>query len=206
MKTEIFYNQKPKTCKMKLVLYKILLAPLIEFNSHNTIIKLIVSLNVAVISSPIFMLLHSILKRLIPDFDFIVTVVILLSVDLALGVWRHIDEKTFDHEDMILGLMRKTAICFFSMILFNGMLGIKEFSDHPDILSWLTLVGKLTIVVYIFTSAAFSLSYLSGGRIPPIGIMKRMKKFEDTGDVTSFTNNGGQQEQPTETPTETTQS
>ena len=89
----------------------------------------------------------------------------------------------FDFKKMVVGLMEKVAISGFGMVLFNGIATIKELAMHPDLQSYLLIVGKLAIFIYVGGSAFNNMFFITGGKFPPVGWMNRMDSFEKTGNL-----------------------
>ena len=168
-------------------MYNLMLKTLILLEQGSIIIKLITAFFLSIITSPIVYTLHRIRPYIIPDADFVVIITIAIIVDWITGMMKWWMRKQFDFKKMIIGLLEKVAISFFSLILFNGLGSISELQEHPDLRSYLVLVGKLAIFFYVAGSAFNNMFFITGGKFPPVGWMDRMKNFEKTADIDSFT-------------------
>ena len=187
-KSALFSLLKQKRKKIMLKsMQNIILKTLMLLEQGSITIKLTTAFILSVITSPIVYALHRIKPYIIPDADFVVIITIAIIVDWITGMMKWWMRKQFDFRKMIIGLLEKVAISYFGMILFNGLGSISELQQHPDLRSYLVLVGKLAIFFYVAGSAFNNMFYITGVKFPPIGWMNRMKNFEETADVDAFT-------------------
>ena len=150
-------------------------------------VKLTTAFILSILTSPMVYVFNRIKPFIIPETDFVVVITVAIIVDWITGMMKWWLRKKFDFRKMIIGLLEKVAISFFSMILFNGLGAITELQQHPDLRSYLVLVGKLAIFFYVTGSAFNNMYFITGGKFPPVGWMNRMKNFEQTADIDSFT-------------------
>lgn len=143
------------------------------------LLKASVCLILAVLSSPIFALVIKICHYLFPDLGFVVWITIAITIDWVSGMAKHFIIGDFCRNYMILGLCIKVGVGFGALLLFTG--ASSTLADHPDIASYLILLGKIAIFMYVTISAFDNFFIITGGRFPPGWYMKRMKKFNKTG-------------------------
>lgn len=147
-----------------------------------------------------FFLLHStvtsffrdrVLDHLVPDIDVMIILAIAIGIDFASGILRW--WKKDDHHDPLevaKDVLMKIFIVWAGITLFDGMSDLKSMKAHPDIQSYFSLLGELTVLIYIAISAFGNLHYLSKGKFPPAGIMGKFKTFEKTGNVSELLDKG----------------
>ena len=150
-------------------------------------VKLFVSFTIGIITSPIGYFVERIFPIIFPSGDFPLVMAVIITVDWITGMWKWWKRHKFDWRAMAIGLWTKIAITYMGMVLFQGLGYIDEFANHPDIKSYFMLVGKMTVFFYVAGSAFNNMYYVTEGRFPPLGWMKRMKAFEETADTRVFT-------------------
>lgn len=165
----------------------IFIKTLMLLEQGSIFIKLSTSFVISFLISPFLYVCSSLHYYFFPEPDFIVIITIAIIVDWITGMMKWWLRKQFDFRKMIIGLLEKVAISYFAMILFNGLGAITELKEHPDLRSYLVLVGKLAIFFYVAGSAFNNMYFITGGKFPPVGWMNRMKNFEETADIDSFT-------------------
>ena len=146
-------------------------------------VKLFVSFIGALMVSPLAYLNKLFNTYIGVDIDFATFIVICISIDWITGMIKWYMRYKFDFKKMVVGLMEKVAISGFGMVLFNGIATIKELAMHPDLQSYLLIVGKLAIFIYVGGSAFNNMFFITGGKFPPVGWMNRMDSFEKTGNL-----------------------
>lgn len=143
------------------------------------------SLWVSLVVSPIAWLLTYILgyanKVLLRDHDFIAGIVTVVIIDGIMGAWKWIKLSKFNEKKLAIGIIEKLAICIFAMVIFNTL--ILAAGDHPDIVSYMNLLAALTILIYPALSAFKNMFFITNGKFPPIGWMRKMESFNDTANI-----------------------
>jgi len=142
--------------------------------------------------SPLAWLIKLVREHVIRDTGFIEVLLICLLMDMIIGIWKHLKQRTFDWKRLYTGLIEKVGITFIGMVVFNLISDIKEWSHLVTVKEYIILVGKLTNLFYVAGSAFNSMYIITGGKFPPLGWMKRMHSFDDSlnpEDLTKENNN-----------------
>lgn len=126
------------------------------------------------------------------DLEFVRVLAMCLVLDLLMGVWKHLKLHTFDFKECYTGFLTKVFISIVGMLLFNALSSINELEQLPAINGYLLLVGKIMNIVYLGGSALSSMYVVSGSKFPPVAFMKRLKKFNNTLNVTDLVSDGEQ--------------
>lgn len=148
-------------------------------------IKLLYSVVLAGLISPIPFLIDSLKSYFMLDVAFTKLICWLLIFDLGFGIWKHLKLKDFCWKQMMYGLLIKIAVSYLALMIFNGF-GTIEGISHLDIKIYILLIGKLANFFYIAGSIFNNMYIITSGKFPPIGWMKRMKKFNETLDLGLF--------------------
>jgi len=156
---------------------------ILEYGSLK--IKLLYSVVLAGLLSPIPYLIESLKYYFVIDVAFTKLIAWLIIFDLIFGIWKHLKIKNFSFKLMMYGLLIKITVSYFAMMVFNGF-GTIEGISHLDVKIYILLVGKLTNFFYVAGSIFNNMYIITSGRFPPVGWMKRMKRFNETLDISIF--------------------
>ena len=165
--------------------YITLLFYTIEFDSFWK--KMEASLWLGLLFSPVAYFVSLVHKYILTDISFLEILVLLLITDFALGVVKHIKLHTFDFKEMYVKFLLKMLVSIAGMVIAN-MFGI--FLTHyknPEVVNYITLTCQLMNFFYVGGSAVGSIFILSNRKFPPHVVMKRIKKYNETGKMSSFT-------------------
>lgn len=99
---------------------------------------------------------------------------VLIMIDLVMGIIKYVKLKKFSFRQLIIGLIVKVAVTFLGMIVF---LMFSTLDDGP-IIGWFLLVAKFTILLYPAGSVFSNMYVVSGGKFPPIKLMKYLEAFD----------------------------
>jgi phage-related holin len=163
-------------------------------------VKLLISFILSIISSPVVLTVIPYLDYVTPKGDFVIIIFWAIIADWITGMYKWWLRHKFDFKAMAVGLITKVFIAYIGMMLFQSMGMIDELEHHADIQSYLLLIGKMTVFFYVAGSAFNNLYYISGGKFPPIGWMKRMKAFEESADTSVFTSGAKENPAPSDIP------
>lgn len=151
------------------------------FEYGNLVVKLLVSLALSVVLTPLLAFIWQFLKDVtdiaLPDYSTTIIIFILLFANTALGIWKHLKFKTFDPFDMIWKLIRKTGLCIIGTAVFNVMNLISVNSDFFQ--DTFTISTQLLIFLYLGLDSIKLIYNLSDEKMPPPVIMQRFKEFSD---------------------------
>lgn len=109
-----------------------------------------------------------------------------VAADWAVGIIKHLKEKTFSWKENGKGLAIKLA-----MIVFGGYLGetLPHFLGGENILSnGLIMALRLSIFMYPAASCWANMSVITNGVFPPTGLMNRIKSFNENLNIKDLTN------------------
>lgn len=200
-------NKYKRLAMIKSFLVKLLgklMIPFAMLEQGNLWIKLEVSFGMALLFAPVAWLLKHIAELfgayrpiLSKDSEFIKILVLFLLIDLVCGIWKHWKNRTFDFKQLYFGLLTKVGISFLGMVLFNALSSVDDLEAIPTINSWLLLVGKIMNLVYVGGSAFSSMYIITGGKFPPVAFMNKLKKFNETLDISELSKNEKKEEDGT---------
>lgn len=142
-------------------------------------VKVTISLCFSLLIAPIAWLIEHFQTTFFPDINYVFILSVAIAVDLFTGMWKHRKLHDFDFKDLYQGLLTKIAVSFCGAILFGGVTSISDFQNHPDIKSYLLLIGKIANFLYVAGSAWNNLFIITNGKFPPVGWMRRMKSFNE---------------------------
>lgn len=108
-------------------------------------------------------------------------------IDIVLGIWKHLKNKTFDFSLLIWGALTKLFVSIMAMILFNALASAEGIGE-TGLRLYVLLIGKLLVLIYINGSAWYNMYFITKGKFPPVAWMKKMKGFNESLDPTTFTN------------------
>ncbi len=106
--------------------------------------------------------------------------------DWGVGLIKHLKCKTFSWKENAKGLLIKV-----SMIVFGGYLGeaLPHFLGGENFLSnGLIMALRLSIFMYPAASCWTNMSEVTNGKLPPEGLMNKIKGFTQNFNVKEFTN------------------
>jgi phage-related holin len=149
--------------------------------------KIEASLWLGLLFSPVAYFLTLINKYILTDVSFLEILVLLLITDFVLGVVKHIKLHTFDFKEMYVKFLVKMLVSIAGMVIAN-MFGIFLANyKNPEAVNYIASTCQLMNFFYVGGSAVGSIFILSNKKFPPSMVMKRIKKYNETGKVTSFT-------------------
>ena len=145
----------------------------------NSAIKLSLTPSLAVSAFEYFSGLY------LTNLSFLYGALAVIFIDHLLGSYLHyFVERGFTFEKNLMGLVRKLAITlsgYSTLIIMHDALNEIEFLDI-----YFMVVVKLMVLLYPLGSALGNFSKLTNGKFPPAGFLKKIKNFEETGDIDSL--------------------
>ena len=106
--------------------------------------------------------------------------------DWAMGVIKHLKCKTFSWKENGKGLLIKT-----SMIVIGGFLSesLPHFLGGDDnlITNGLLMALRLSVFMYPAASCWANMAIVTNGKFPPVGLMNRIKSFNENLNVKELT-------------------
>lgn len=124
-------------------------------------------------------------KIILRDQDFIAFIFVIVFIDGAVGIWKWMKLSKFNEKKLLIGFVEKLLICLMAMIVFNIFI-LAAGDKHSDISSYLNLFAAITILSYPALSIFKNMFFISNGKFPPIGFMRKMENFENTADINTI--------------------
>lgn len=120
-------------------------------------------------------------KVFLRDQDFIAGIVTVVIIDAFFGAWKWIKISKFNERRLAVGILEKLIICILAMVIFNVL--IIGAGEHEEIVSYMNLLAVLVIILYPALSAFKNMFFISKGKFPPIGWMRKMESFNSTANI-----------------------
>jgi hypothetical protein len=139
--------------------------------------KIMHSIALAVVLSPVFLFVSRFTDILFKDTLVYDILIILLIVNTISGMVKHFMKRTFSWKDLAVKLMLKTLVCLIGIALFNTMNTIADGSSLAK--SLFEISSQSVLFLYIGGDTFTNLHYISGGKFPPASFMNRFKNFEN---------------------------
>ena len=157
----------------------------IEF---TMLLKIKILLAAGAIGAFIGKLIQPIADFLFMETGFFGLLTIVIVVNMAVGVVKHWKQNELDFREFALGTIEVVFICGAGFSLFLAI-GNIEGLKGTEIGQWFLLLGRITVILYPAGTAFKNMHYITNGRFPSHGFMKRLKRFETTGNIKSLKNN-----------------
>lgn len=139
------------------------------------------------ILSPLTLFLDYFNKSFLHDVEFAVIIAGLIMVDLFMGAYKHIKFRTFDHRQLLFGLMEKVFISFMALITFGPFVYVLKDSS-PMMADYFNLTARLLIIIYVTLPTFVNMHYITDGKLPPSRFIQHMRKYNETMDVADLVN------------------
>lgn len=104
--------------------------------------------------------------------------------DLILGVWKHLKLRTFSFKNLLLGFTEKMAIVTVAYFFTEAIMQIISDGDLDSV--YFKVISKLTIFIFPAGNAAVNMGIITNGKFPFPFILKRIAKFNKSGDLGVF--------------------
>lgn len=112
---------------------------------------------------------------------FISFVLIAICIDAIVGAWVHYIKHDFNFRKLFWGFATKTMVLVFGYVLFEMIHQIVQ--DVEIIATYFKVTLQLVVMLYPAGSVLGNISYLTNGKFPPIGWMKRLERFNLEGNI-----------------------
>lgn len=166
--------------------------------SHNLIIIMINKAFIAV-ALPLTFLTHIFEKYVFNDWQFLIALVVVVAVDTLLGLVYHFKSGTISNEGFSK-LFIKFILYSCVLILSHVLVSFKINGSENVFFNWVDDALYSAIMLREAISILEKTARISPGLLPK-WILKRLKQFDESGNIQDLTNpyiNGNQQpEQPT---------
>lgn len=130
----------------------------------------------------------STLDKLATEKSFIAWIFTFIFTDTITGVWKHLKLHSFNPKQMMYGTMTKWGVSTTFAVIFHGVVFIlNNGDDHSTVGDWILVVGRLSVTVFIVSSALANIYVITDGKFPPKALMDRFDKFNETLDPKELT-------------------
>ncbi|SHF18953.1 hypothetical protein [Chryseobacterium vrystaatense] len=104
--------------------------------------------------------------------------------DLILGVWKHLKLRTFSFKKLLLGFTEKMAIVTIAYFFTEAIMQIISDGDLDSV--YFKMFSKIAIFLYPAGNAAVNMGIITNGKFPFPFLLKRIAKFNNSGDLGVF--------------------
>ncbi len=163
-----------------MILFKLFLSTIIgnvlKIHSGPFLLKIKASFVLALSVSPAAYVIDRLMVWTYNNQDFIMFVTLAIVIDHILGSYYHAMVKCdFTWKKNITGVGVKIGLVVMIGILFEGLSTITK---HDSFLQdYLIVVTRLSVFLYPAGSALMNCAEITNGAFPPIGWIKKIKKF-----------------------------
>lgn len=105
----------------------------------------------------------------------------LVSIDTIVGIRKWIILKKFNDKKVVVGAFEKMFLCLCVMTVFN--IFTMRLEGHDDLQSYMKLFSFLIVLSYPTGSIFKNVFFITKGKYPPIGFMRKWENYEDTADI-----------------------
>jgi len=116
----------------------------------------------------------------------VITIIALaIIIDHLLGCWVHaFYKRDFCWKKNILGLITKCGVTVAGFLIFEMLNHLLKDADF--LISYFKITTNVIVFLYPATSAFVNLSIITNGAFPPVGWIKKIKKFQSSTNLTEF--------------------
>lgn len=149
---------------------------ILKIHSGPLLLKIKASFVLALSLSPVAYCMDRLMVWTYNNQDFIMFVTLAIVIDHILGSYYHaMIKRDFTWKKNITGVAVKTGLVVMIGILFEGLSTITK---HDSFLQdYLIVVTRLSVFLYPAGSALMNCAEITNGAFPPIGWVKKIKKF-----------------------------
>lgn len=127
------------------------------------------------------------------NIEFISFLFVAVIIDHLIGSYVHAYiKKDFTLKQNLKGLLMKTSLIIMVFIIGHGMVNILGKEDI--ITNYFNTIMRLMVFLYPAGSALVNCSIITKGKFPPLGFMKKVAKFNNTFDLSSFKEESSEEE------------
>jgi len=112
----------------------------------------------------------------------------LIFLDSFFGILKWVKLSKLSEKKFIIGIIEKSIISIAAIMIANmAILSISP-EEHPNINSYVKLLGKIIIFMYPAASIGRNMFFITNGKFPPIGIMRKLDSFENNASLDDIFN------------------
>lgn len=135
--------------------------------------------------SPIAYIAEKITDWTFENQSYVMFVLGAIAIDHLLGSIIHaFIKKDFSFKKNVIGLVTKVGLVVLVGFLFEGVNSIVE--QDSFVKNYTIIVLRLAVFLYPAGSAFMNSSIITNGKFPPIGWLDKMRKFQETLDISDL--------------------
>lgn len=115
---------------------------------------------------------------------FMFIMVFCLFGDLAIGIIKHLKLRTFSFSKMFIGFTKKLVLIVVFYFFSEALLQIISDGDMDSV--WIKIFLKLLVFAWPAGNSAVNMGIITNGEFPFPFLLKRIKKFNESGDLSLF--------------------
>lgn len=156
-------------------------------NAETFISSIMPMIKISVLLSPFAIVSSKVSGWYIDNGTYVLIVCSAIICDWVLGIWKHLKYGTFSLKYNAIGLVTKTALVVFGVLLFEGLSELTR--EATFITSPLQMITRLVIFMYPSLSAFENMYKVSDEKFPPKAFMDRIYKWSNTMEVKDLMGN-----------------
>jgi hypothetical protein len=143
----------------------------------------------ALILSPLSIILDYFNRSFLGDREFMIVVAGAIMIDLSVGIYKHMKFNTFDHRQMLIGMVEKVFISLMALLIF----GVFSFiltdgkTNQGFVSQYFFITGRLIVMIYIVLPTFVNMNIITDGKFPPTRFIRYIRKYNETLDITDIT-------------------
>lgn len=157
--------------------------PIWLWETHVPLYRAVVVFVTSIVFTPLYLISDWFDLYIFSDWHFLNFFLVGLSLEIVLGIWKHVKLKTFNYRKLIEGVMWMLVGALVLMVLFNGILYISVSNEAGFAGGYIKFFYRFLILGYLLWSSSNSMFVISGGKFPPMFWMKRIGKYNKTGNT-----------------------
>ncbi len=176
-----------------------ILSNLVEIHKGDFVHKTIATAKLAFSLSPMVYIFNGLNGWLNLNYEYVAFVFIAIFIDHLLGTWVHaFIKKDFSVKENIKGFFVKITLVIAVGVLTEGIYHI--ISTASMVSDYFITVAKLMVFIYPAGSALMNSSIITGGKFPPLGLLKIIRNFNKNLDLNQFKNKEDEDKQQGDSP------
>lgn len=142
--------------------------------------RTVIAAKLLFISTPIAYVLNQFNHWFDNNHKFVSYMIYAMIANMAMGLWAHRKRKTFDWKEF----WKKNSEMFLITIVVYFLLEIlSDVSGNSNTGNVFQIMIHILTLLYPISKAFKSIHFITNGKMPPAFIMKRLYRFDETGDV-----------------------
>ena len=136
-------------------------------------------------ASPIALLINHLSEWYSDNYIYVAFILIAIFLDHFFGSWVHlIIRRDFTIKKNVQGFVIKALLVLAVAVLLEGISHI--LGKNNFITQYFKIISQLMVFIYPAGSALVNCSIITNGAFPPIGFLKKIKRFNEEMDIEQF--------------------